>query len=143
MEANPPQVLALEQPFYLQIAGFQLQGKIDRIDELSSGGVEVIDYKTGGIKEQLGWKDKRQLLLYAMAVNALYPTKTVERLSYHYVIGGQTVSFVPKASDFERLEEDFRALGEGIERGIFEPTPDVRVCGNCDFHEICPSAKLG
>lgn len=143
LEANPPQVLALEQPFYLQIAGFQLQGKIDRIDELSSGGVEVIDYKTGGIKEQLGWKDKRQLLLYAMAVNALYPTKTVERLSYHYVIGGQTVSFVPKASDFERLEEDFRALGEGIERGIFEPTPDVRVCGNCDFHEICPSAKLG
>ena len=51
-----------------------MKGRIDRIDSVD-GGLEIIDYKTGEAKdEKLSWDDRRQLVLYAMAVEQCSPT---------------------------------------------------------------------
>ena len=42
-------------------------GQIDRIDRLPSGGIEVIDYKTGRISSQKGVDESLQLSIYALA----------------------------------------------------------------------------
>jgi ATP-dependent exoDNAse (exonuclease V) beta subunit len=42
--------LALEQRFHLQLDGAEIVGKIDRVNDVGDGEVEVIDYKTGSGK---------------------------------------------------------------------------------------------
>jgi DNA helicase-2/ATP-dependent DNA helicase PcrA len=42
--------LALEQRFHLQLDGAEVVGKIDRVNDVGDGEVEVIDYKTGSGK---------------------------------------------------------------------------------------------
>jgi ATP-dependent DNA helicase UvrD/PcrA len=42
--------LALEQRFHLQLNGAEIVGKIDRVNDVGDGEVEVIDYKTGAGK---------------------------------------------------------------------------------------------
>jgi hypothetical protein len=42
--------LALERRFHLQLDGAEIVGKIDRINDVGDGEVEVIDYKTGSGK---------------------------------------------------------------------------------------------
>jgi len=42
--------LALEQRFHLQLDGAEIVGKIDRVNDVGDGEVEVIDYKTGAGK---------------------------------------------------------------------------------------------
>ena len=42
--------LALERRFHLQLDGVEIVGKIDRVNDVGDGEVEVIDYKTGSGK---------------------------------------------------------------------------------------------
>ena len=42
-------------------------GSIDRIDRLPSGGIEVIDHKTGRLWSQAGVEEKFQLSIHALA----------------------------------------------------------------------------
>ena len=42
--------VALERRFHLQLDGAEIVGKIDRINDVGDGQVEVVDYKTGGGK---------------------------------------------------------------------------------------------
>ena len=44
-----------------------VSGSIDRIDRLPSGGIEVIDYKTGRVSSQKGVDESLQLSIYALA----------------------------------------------------------------------------
>ena len=42
--------MALERRFHLQLDGAEIVGKIDRINDVGDGQVEVVDYKTGSGK---------------------------------------------------------------------------------------------
>ena len=42
--------ISLERRFHLQLDGVEIVGKIDRINDVGDGEVEVVDYKTGGGK---------------------------------------------------------------------------------------------
>ena len=43
-----PEVLAVEHPFDIEVAGHRLRGAIDRIDRADDGhGIRILDYKTG------------------------------------------------------------------------------------------------
>src|SRR5690606_7797656 len=68
----PFDVHALELEAEIEIRGKRLRVRIDRIDALASGGLVVIDYKTGGTARTPDWLGDRphdpQLPLYAAAV---------------------------------------------------------------------------
>ena len=56
-------------------------GKIDRIDRLPGGGIEVIDYKTGNPGSQKGVHESLQLSIYALACRDALGYGTPERVT--------------------------------------------------------------
>lgn len=69
----PFEVVAREQPRALQIAGVQVNARLDRVDRLADGSEVILDYKTG-LAHTGGWLGERpddpQLPLYAASSEA-------------------------------------------------------------------------
>jgi len=120
-------VLALELPFSLKIKDYTIKGKIDRIDELEDGTIEIIDYKTGKPKEKLNKEEKEQLLIYQLAAEEVLKLQP-KQLTYYYLDAGQELSF-PSIKEIEK-----------IQNSEFEPTPGFH-CKFCDFKHICEFRK--
>lgn len=140
---NTPKVFGLEQGFTLKIGKVLVKGRIDRIDETPDGGLEVIDYKTGNPKTKLEWDDKRQLVLYALALEQCLPNpKPIKKLTYYYLTNNTTVSFEPTDKDRDKLEQQVLDTMDKIAKSDFAPDPEPMKCKYCDFKDICPAAKF-
>lgn len=138
-----PKVFELELGFTLKVGDVLVKGRIDRIDELPDGSLEIIDYKTGNPKAKLEWDDKRQLVLYALALEQCLPNpKPVKKLTYYYLTTNETVSFEPTDKDREKLTSQILDTMDRIAKSDFAADPEPMKCKYCDFKEICPAAKL-
>jgi len=141
---NSPKILflrdkpALEQDFNFKIGGHTLTGKIDRIDVLEDG-VEIIDYKTGSVKEKLRPEDRKQLLIYQMAAEEVLGLKP-KKLTYYYLDENKTISFLGTGIDKEKEKKEIIKEIEEIKRSNFNPTPGWQ-CDWCDFKNICEHSK--
>ncbi len=98
--AKPP--LFIEKPFTIKIDEAVVTGKIDRIDLLPDKSVAIIDYKTGRPKDKLDAEDKRQLLVYQLAVEQVFKLP-VNWLAYHYLDNGACAPFVGDKKDIEKV----------------------------------------
>lgn len=130
----------LESSFKISIGDVLLRGRIDRIDQLPDGTLEIIDYKTGYVKETLTTEDKEQLLLYQIAAEALPEYRHVgkiSKLTFYYLNDNIQTSFVGENEDLERLRRSIMKAADGIRLGSFEATPSSLVCKYCDFKEMC------
>ena len=63
--------VSLEGFFKIKVGDYLINGRIDRIDKLEDGTLEIIDYKTGKGKDKLATDDKQQLLIYQIAAQTL------------------------------------------------------------------------
>lgn len=134
-----PEILMLEKAFSLKINNYIFKGAIDRIDKLEDGTVEIMDYKTGNPKEKLDYRNKRQLLLYKIAVEEVFGLK-VSKLSFYYLENCQKLSFEAKDKDLDKLKQDILKTIEEIKKGEFLPNPGP-LCQYCDFRTICEFRK--
>ncbi|MFH1047719.1 MAG: ATP-dependent DNA helicase [Patescibacteria group bacterium] len=134
--AERPKAFLLEKDFSLKIAGRMFRGKIDRIDQLSDGTHEIIDYKTGNPKEKLTSDDKRQLLLYQLAASTVLNLKPA-KLTFHFMKNDTKQSFIGGEKDLAKLEEGIEETLAEISAGNFAATPDKQTCRYCDFADIC------
>jgi DNA helicase-2/ATP-dependent DNA helicase PcrA len=136
---NKPKPIFLERGFTLKILDVTVKGRIDRIDEIENGW-EIIDYKTGGAKtiSNISWEDKRQLVLYAMAVAQCFTEAPVNiKLTYYYLENNSTVSFQATAKDQAKLIDNITEFMSLIRVSDFAPTPNKFTCSSCDFKDIC------
>jgi len=144
-EGNWTVPLVLEGSFRIKVGNYAVRGRIDRIDKLNDGSIEIIDYKTGKSKETLSTDDKQQLLLYQIAVQTLPQYRhegDVSKLTFYYVNDDLRTSFVGKDKDIEKLQDKLLKTIEQIRSGDFGATPNPFVCQYCDFKEICEFRKL-
>lgn len=132
--------VTLEGGFKIKIGDCVLGGRIDRIDKLADGTLEIIDYKTGQAKEKISGDDKEQLLIYQTAVQLLPEYKNigqVGKLTFYYLNDNLKVSFVGDAEELQKLQEKLLKVIALLRSGNFAATPSQHVCSHCDFKDIC------
>lgn len=130
-----PEIKFLEKTFLVKVSEYIFKGAIDRVDRLADGTHEIIDYKTGNPKTKLTFSDKKQLLLYLIALEEVMGFK-VSSLAFFYLSDATKVSFEPKSRDVEKLKNELIKGVKEICKGDFTAKPSV-LCGYCDFRGIC------
>jgi DNA helicase-2/ATP-dependent DNA helicase PcrA len=121
--------------FSFKIGGDVIKGAIDRIDKLTDGSLEIVDYKTGKTKTKLDFSAKRQLILYQLFIEEFLGVK-VGALSYYYLESGEKFTFTATAKDITKLQLEIKEEIAAIKKRNFSPTPSM-MCGFCDFNSIC------
>jgi RecB family exonuclease len=131
---SKPQVLTTEKAFHFAIEDVMINGRIDRIDRLESGGVLVLDYKTGAPKSSLDAVKSIQLGLYGLA--ARLEGHTVEKMAF-YNLEDNTAAETDRISE-DSIRERVLEVAAGIRDGEFIPKTGFH-CRHCGYRSLCPA----
>lgn len=146
---QPASPVAVEQAFgypegwpALRIGDFHVRGKIDRIDRLPSGGLRIIDYKSGaaaGLRRKLkeALAPQFQLALYEAAARQQHPEAQVEAR----YLSIRDAELTPPFPDVQQALPG--AVQERVERmrgGTFPARP--LSCDSCDLKPACRLVAL-
>lgn len=151
-ERAPFQVVAMEEKRELSVAGLKLNGRIDRMDKLASGGHAVIDYKTGNPSPNQwmgGRPEDPQLPLYAL--NAAAPVSAVafaklKTGAMRYMGFSQAKDAMPKLKQAENWaallagwKAELESLGGAFAAGDarVDPKKLLATCRYCDLQPLC------
>ena len=120
----------------------RVNGAIDRVDRLPSGGLRIVDYKTGWpgrFSETTVWNGGRRLqhAIYTEVAERITGS-TVDRMEYHF----PTRKGENKRARFTRADlRDGLALVDRlldvVAEGRFLPSEHADDCKFCDFGEVC------
>ena len=131
--------LTLEKTFRIPlIDNVFLRGKIDRVDQLPTGELEVIDYKTGSLKKQDRVDKDKQLTIYSMAAKQLFG-KIPEILSLYFIDETKKVSSTRSQKQIDKEKGKIMETVEQIQSGNFEAKPGM-MCQYCPYNRFCPFA---
>lgn len=135
LTVNP---LAREQWLNLRVAdGLEVYGKVDRIDELPDGGLEVIDYKTGTRPlEPSDLKHEPATQVYVAAAAAAYG-EPVRRIRLIYLALGVDVAWEIEDEDAEWLRERLDRATSAIAAATTFPASPGPHCRWCPFALRC------
>ena len=114
-------------------------GQIDRIDRLPSGGVEVIDYKTGNITSQKSVAESLQLSIYALACRDALGLGTPERVTLYFTESATRMSTTRTDEELDAARAALAAWVSRVRSGDFAATPSAAACRWCDYAPLCPS----
>jgi putative RecB family exonuclease len=119
---------------------YPMQGYVDRIARRADGTYEVHDYKTGRRVPTQGQADSdRQLGLYHLGVQALWPDARRVELVWHYLATGTTLRSRRSPQQLVQLCTDTRALIDRIEKQKDFPANKSALCDWCEYRPECPA----
>jgi putative RecB family exonuclease len=132
-----------EYRFDLKVDGVPVTGFVDRIDKVGTGGIAIVDYKTGKAFGEDRVRTDAQLTMYQMACEELLGLK-VERMTFYH-LNSLTPVTGERHSDGQvrQLRERIVTVADSIQKGLFEPTPEEAKCRWCDFKPHCPVFRDG
>ncbi|MDQ2625697.1 RecB family exonuclease [Mycolicibacter senuensis] len=135
-----------EQRVEVELAdGTLLRGFVDRIDVAPTGGMRVVDYKTGRAPSpgsaSAQSKALFQMKFYAVALlrsRGVLPAQ----LRLIYLADGQLLDYSPDHAELLRFEKTLIAIWRAIQTagatGDFRPNPS-RLCDWCAHRALCPA----
>jgi RecB family exonuclease len=133
---------SLPTPVPLSI-GMTLRGAIDLVEE-REGELRATDHKTGSAWIKPGQRllggEKLQPILYALALESLFPTERVwgGRLFYCTEKGRFAEALVPLDVDSRALiRKAIGVIDESIRTGFLPPAPTEKACSFCDYVSVC------
>jgi CRISPR/Cas system-associated exonuclease Cas4 (RecB family) len=125
--------------------GLRLRGSIDLVETGPGGALRATDYKTGKVRTKqgatvIGGGEVLQPVLYALALEALFPGTAVEggRLYYCTSAGGFEEVRIP-LDDAARgaAKEVADAIGGAIAEGFLPAAPAPGACTYCEYRPVC------
>ena len=134
--------LALELPFNFFVKDIKIGGRIDRIDNLGNGKIEIIDYKTGNnVPSEKDLKEDKQLTLYALAAtiaNEKILNKKPEdiSLSLFYLERNQKLTTQRTKEQLEEAKQFLIEKAEEIEKSDFLCSKNM-LCKTCEYKILC------
>ena len=142
LAAAPPTVREQEKMFSLPLANdIVLTGRIDQINSLGGGAVEIVDYKTGTPHDEKYVKKNSQLTYYALAARDALDLG-LPAVSFHYLENDTVVSSRREPKDLAEAETIAQEVAAGIRAGQFPARPGWN-CRFCDYQLICPAFERG
>jgi RecB family exonuclease len=117
---------------------FTIKGQIDRVDRLPTGGIEIVDYKTGRIESQKGVDESLQLSIYALAARDALGLGTPEAVTLYFTEAAVRRSTTRTDEQLDAARDDLVARAERIRSGDFAATPG-KPCYFCDYATMCPA----
>ena len=141
--------LTLEQSFVIPLdsrAGGQsplkIGGRIDRVDGIKDGGIEIIDYKTGAnVPTQKQVDHNLQLTFYALA-GATIPDSPFGKklqdikLSLYYFDGMSKITTTRSKEELDAAVVEIFKVREEIEKSDFRCSGHM-FCENCEYSLLC------
>jgi len=136
--AETPDVLHQEKPFALSLEpDLVVSGRIDQVNRLNGRKVEIVDYKTGRVRNAGKAADDIQLSIYALASREVFDLEP-ERLVLHYLMNDETTVCGRDTQALEQAKQRIAQIGDQIRAGEFPPKPG-RNCAYCDCKPLCPA----
>lgn len=134
-----------ESDFRLDAGRVPILGYIDRIDQADDGLERIVDYKTGK-KPLPAYEDNAlwQLKLYALA--RLIQTDRLPGMVRLVYLGERrgVLDYRPTVQDMDEFFDEVDTLWDSMltafYSGVFPATPG-KLCGWCDFRDLCPAQK--
>lgn len=150
-------ILALEQPFSTNLfalsetkkgtRALKIGGKIDRIDDLGGGVIEIIDYKTSArIPSQKDVDRDLQLSFYALAATQIpeFPFGKIPdkvKLSLYFLDNQEKITTTRSFGDLQKEKEKILKIREEIEASDFRCSSNP-ICKFCEFKLLCNSEEF-
>lgn len=134
--------LAVEKEFRLPIAGIDIVGKIDKVEETPDGLI-VTDYKSGSRKPD-EWFLRRnlQFTAYYWACKQVYGEYPY-RVQWHHLRTGQLLTSERSEWDVEQLQRIVEAAVQMQDLNIRYRVYHEQICGWCDYKgAICDDPTL-
>jgi len=121
---------------------YNFKGIIDRLMKAPDGAFEVHDYKTGSsLPDQAEVDSDRQLALYQVGVQTLWPEAEEVRLVWHYAAFDLEMKSTRTPGALEALKIEIMGLIDRVEATTeFEPCESA-LCDWCPYWDLCPVKK--
>ncbi len=138
----------LEQPFTIPLIdaarklSLKIGGKIDRVDRLSDGTIEIIDYKTGAnVPTQKQVDEDLQLSFYALAATNLkeapYNRNPDQvKLTLYYFDQNKSISTSRSRDQLQMAREKIFSYADQISQSDFKCCGGI-LCQSCEFKMLC------
>lgn len=138
------EIVDLEKPFTFHLApDLKIGGRIDRIDRLPTGQIEIIDYKTGQLPEkrelEKGMKGL-QLSIYAMAMTneEVWGAKLEDCIfSFHYLEAGERISIERTEEDLLEAKEKILNYRDQMQKSDFKCGEGFICQRGCEYNLFC------
>lgn len=142
---NQNRILGVEREIEVDLDGsgkYILRGYVDRIDLTPDGTYEIHDYKTGSfLPTQEDVDSDRQLAVYQLGLQKMWPRAEKVRLVWHFVAFDQEFSSTRTAEQLQKLRQEIIALIDLIEADREFPARESVLCSWCAYQDICPIKK--
>ncbi|KKR57041.1 MAG: hypothetical protein UT96_C0028G0021, partial [Candidatus Woesebacteria bacterium GW2011_GWC2_40_30] len=129
------------------VKDLKIGGRLDRVDNLGNGEIEIVDYKTGATIPTQKEVDKNlQLSFYALAASKI-PTepfgKIPERikLSLYYLDSQEKISTTRTVKQLENAVTEILKVRDEIEKSDFKCSNHMFCQMGCEFSLFCKSEE--
>jgi DNA helicase II / ATP-dependent DNA helicase PcrA len=137
---TPAHVTAQEKRFTIKCEnGIELIGRMDQINRVAPGEVEIIDYKTGKPKSETNAQEDLQLSVYALAAREVLDVKPV-RLIYYNLQDNSCVFASREEKQLQELHGTIQEVAFDIRAREFPARPGF-ICKYCEYRFLCPAQE--
>jgi len=127
--------LFLEKWFKLFFWDFIISGRFDRVDKLEWNSVEIIDYKTGKLRDEELVKEDLQLHLYAIALKQMWyePKKAF----LYFLDFNKKIEARLDEKHLQEAQKTVLSFHKQVSERHFPPKSEKWKCAHCSFKNDC------